>query len=368
MAGAETARRKDTPTVRLAADEPPPLRFSLRDIASFSIIAIALIAAIGSLYAGRFFFLPIVTGFVVGTMLSPAAQKLSTYRIPRTVSAVLIVSGVCMALLFVIGLISAPLIDWSQRIPEITAAIKTKLHVLDRPLALWHQLREMFGETSAAAPTLSLPKVDWVHSTLEFVSPTVAQLLVFFATLVLFIASWPDMRRAAILMFTDRETRLRTLRILNAIEGRLGSYLLMVTGINIGVGIATGLICAATGMPNPAGLGALAATLNYIPIIGPIVMFTIIAVVGLITFPAIGGALIPCALFAGMTFIEGHFVTPSIIGRRLALNALAVFLAIAFWTWLWGPMGAFLSSPILIVGLILKEHLLPDANGSPAES
>ncbi|HBF52723.1 MAG TPA: AI-2E family transporter, partial [Afipia sp.] len=63
--------------------------------------------------------------------------------------------------------------------------------------------------------------------------------------------------------------------------------------------------------------------------------------------------------FAVVAFIEGHFVTPSIIGRRLALNALAVFIALAFWTWLWGPMGAFLSSPILIVGLVLKEHLMP---------
>ncbi|MFZ5733240.1 MAG: AI-2E family transporter [Pseudomonadota bacterium] len=365
MAGADAVRRKDAPAVRLTADEPPRLQFSLREIASYSIIVTAFIAVIAALYTGRFFFLPIVTGFVVGTMLSPAAQKLSAYRIPRTISAVLIVSGVCIALLFVIGLISAPLIDWSQRIPEITAAVKSKLHVFDRPLALWHQLRDMFGET--AAPSLSLPKVDWMHSTLEFLSPTVAQLLVFFATLVLFIASWPDMRRAMILMFPDREARLRTLRILNAIEGQLGGYLLMVTGINVAVGIATGLICASTGMPSPAGLGALAATLNYIPIIGPIVMFAIIAVVGLISFPSIGGALLPCGLFAAMIFVEGHFITPSIIGRRLALNALVVFLAIAFWTWLWGPMGAFLSSPLLIVGLILKEHLTPDENGSLAE-
>ena len=65
-------------------------------------------------------------------------------------------------------------------------------------------------------------------------------------------------------------------------------------------------------------------------------------------------------LFAVMTFLEGHFITPTIIGRRLALNALAVLLALAFWTWLWGPMGAFLSSPLLIVALILKEHLMPD--------
>src|SRR5258708_4967646 len=157
----------------------------------------------------------------------------------------------------------------------------------------------------------------------------------------------------------DREPRLRTLRILNEIEGSLGGYLLMVTAINVGVGIATGIICAATGMPNPAGLGALAAALNFIPIIGPVAMFVVLILVGLVAFPTIRAGLMAPLAFAALTFLEGHFITPTIVGRRLALNALAVFMALAFWTWLWGPMGAFLSSPLLIVALILKEHLMP---------
>ena len=135
--------------------------------------------------------------------------------------------------------------------------------------------------------------------------------------------------------------------------------------INIGVGIVTGLICAVTGMPYPAGLGALAAILNFIPIIGPVAMFAVLAVVGVISFPDVRRRLIAPALFAVMTFMEGHFLTPMIVGRRLALNAFAVFLALAFWTWLWGPMGAFLSSPLLIVALIVKEHLSP-SNAPPA--
>ena len=82
--------------------------------------------------------------------------------------------------------------------------------------------------------------------------------------------------------------------------------------------------------------------------------------VGVIAFPTLGAGLLGPAAFAAMTFLEGHFLTPVIVGRRLQLNALAVFIALAFWTWLWGPMGAFLSSPLLIVALIIKEHLMPD--------
>src|ERR1700722_13535024 len=159
--------------------------------------------------------------------------------------------------------------------------------------------------------------------------------------------------------FPGRDSRLRTLQIINAIEERLGGYLATVTMINFGVGAATGLTCAITGMPNPAGLGALAATLNFFPIIGPVAMFVILTVVGVISFSTISTGLIAPLVFVGLTFLEGHFITPTIIGRRLELNALAVFLALAFWTWLWGPMGGFLSSPLLIVALILKEHLMP---------
>src|SRR3981189_3099168 len=215
------------------------------------------------------------------------------------------------------------------------------------------------GSDAFASAPFQMPKVEWVQPAIEFLSPTFTEFLLFFATLVLFIASWRDLRRALIMTFTDRAARLRTLRILNEIEGHLGGYLLTVTMINLGVGVVTGLICAVTGMPNPAGLGALAATLNFFPIIGPIVIFVILTLVGVIAFSTLGAGLIAPMAFAGATFLEGHFVTPAIIGRRLELNALAVFIALAFWTWLWGPMGGFLSSPLLIVALVLKDHLMP---------
>jgi predicted PurR-regulated permease PerM len=218
----------------------------------------------------------------------------------------------------------------------------------------------MLGEPDALSSNqFQLPKFDWFQPTVEFLSPTFTEFLLFFATLVLFIASWRDLRRALVMTFAEHDWRLRTLRILNAIEVSLGDYLLMVTMINFGVGIATGVVCAVTGMPNPAGLGALAATLNFFPIIGPVAMFVILTVVGIISFSSLSAGLIAPLAFVGLTFLEGHFITPTIIGRRLELNALAVFIALAFWTWLWGPMGGFLASPLLIVALILKEHLMP---------
>ena len=328
------------------------------DIVAFSLMALLVICVTAVLYVAKAFFLPVTTAFIVGTMLSPAAGYLERHRIPRPVSAVLIVAAAGSLAALIVGLITSPLIEWTTRLPELSGLLRDKLHLFDRPLALWHQLQGLLGEPAAfSGASFQLPKIDWVQPTVEFLSPTFTEILLFLATLILFVASWRDLRRTLIMTFGDRSSRLQMLKILNEIEISLGGYLLTVTVINLGVGIATGLICTVTGMPNPAGLGALAATLNFFPIIGPVAMFVILIAVGLISFPTLGAGLLAAAAFAGLTFLEGHFVTPTIIGRRLALNALAVLLALAFWTWLWGPMGGFLSSPLLIVALIVKDHL-----------
>lgn len=346
-----------TPVPDSKAEAPPVIRRA--EVVAFALVALLIICVVAVLYVAKAFFLPTTMAFIIGTMLSPAASLMERYRIPRPVAAVLIVIAVGATVSFMFGLIASPVMDWSNHLPELGARLKEKAQLFDRPLALWQQLQTMLGGSDTLA-TFQMPKFDWVQPTVEFLSPTFTEFLLFVPTLILFIASWRELRRAMIMNFGgDRTVRLRTMRILNEIEEHLGNYLLMVTMINVGVGILTGIICVATGMPNPAGLGAMAATLNYIPIIGPIATFAILVVVGLVTFPTLGGGLLAAAAFAALTFLEGHFVTPTIVGRRLSLNALAVFIALAFWTWLWGPMGAFLSSPLLIVALIVKEHLMP---------
>ncbi|BEV46212.1 AI-2E family transporter [Afipia carboxidovorans] len=350
------------PVPESEAASPPIIQRA--EIVTFCLVALLVLSIVAVLYVARGFFLPVVTAVILGTMLSPAAKRLEALRIPRPVSAALIVVLTWIAFVFIIGLISVPVVEWFDKLPELGPILKNKLHVFDRPLAIWQQLQVLLGSPEGAEQPFQFPKVAWVQPTIEFLSPTFTEILLFFAVLVLFIASWPDLRRALVMNFQDRDSRLRTLRILNAIETKLGGYLLTVTVINAGLGIATGLACALAGTPNPAGLGALAATLNFIPIIGPILMFVVLLGVGIVAAPTLSGALVAPLAFAAFAFVEGHFVTPAIIGRRLALNALAVFLALAFWTWLWGPMGAFLSSPLLIVGLIIKEHMLPEREQS----
>ena len=348
-------RQKPIPTDVVDENAQPVDR--LRLLSVWSETSLALIAVGAVLFFMRDLLLPIVTAFVVGVMLSPLAKALEQRRIPRVVSAGLIVLITALLIALVVGLIASPVADLAEKLP----AIGGKLHTFEGPLALWRRIEDSVGINPAGARVaLPEPSISWVPTTLGYVTPPVTGFLYFLVVLLLFISWWPDLRRQLVMTFASRDSRLRVLKILNEVEESLAAYLVTVAGINLGVGAAAGLIALVIGLPTPIGFGTLAATLNFIPIVGPMAMIAVLAVVGVVTEATLWMGLLPAALFMLVVFLEGQFITPAIIGRKIEINALAVLLSLMFWTWMWGPMGAFLSSPVLIVGLILRDHLLPE--------
>ena len=322
-----------------------------------STLVLAVIAVAAALYFTREPLIPVVTAFVVGVMLSPVARALEERKVPRLLTAALMVAGTALVVGVVGALIASPLADLAGRAPQIGAKLET-FHGL---MEWWRRLEHSIGiHPSAAEPAVPLPSVTWIPTTLGVLTPPVTGFVYFLVVLLLFISWWPGLRRDLVMTFASRDSRLTVLKILNEVEASLAAYLLTVTCINLCVGAAAGVIAFLTGLPFPLGFGALAATLNFIPIVGPILMIVVLAVVGIITAPSLGSGLLPAALFMLVVFAEGQFITPMIIGRRLEINNLAVILSLLFWSWMWGPMGAFLSSPILIVGLIVRDHLRSD--------
>ena len=343
------------------AGSPRPTDHPLRLISAWSLAILAAVAVGFVLYVGREVLLPTVAAIVVGVMLGPAARELEALRVPRPLAAVLLVCGVTLIIAFVIALIVPRVSEVTNGLPDFVATLKEKLHAFDGVAGFWRRVMSMLGGNSKSdAGALPLPSITWVPSTISVLLPPITGLLFFLVVLLLFISNWPDLRRGLVMTFASRDSRLTVLKILNEIEAGLARYLLTVTLINLGVGAFAGVICALTRMPHAIGFGALAATLNFIPIIGPFAMFLVLVLVELVNASTLALGLLPGAGFALLIIAEGQFVTPMIIGRQLELNALAVLLSLALWTWLWGPMGAFLSSPILIVALILKQRLYAD--------
>jgi predicted PurR-regulated permease PerM len=159
-------------------------------------------------------------------MLALAAQFLERHRIPRSVAGGSDRERGRRRRRLYRRVDLFPLMEWSTRLPELASLLKDKLHVFDRPLALWQQLQIMVGGSDTIT-SFQMPKLDWIQPTIEFLSPTFTEFLLFFVTLILFIASWRDLRRALILTFPDHASRLRTLKILNEIEEHLGGYLIL---------------------------------------------------------------------------------------------------------------------------------------------
>ncbi len=351
--------RKPIPTVVVDENAEPVDR--LRQMSAWSVTVIAVIASGAVLFVMREVLLPIVTAFVVGVMLTPVAKTLEERGLPRVVSAVLIVIVTALVLAIVVALIAAPVADLAEKLP----GIGERLHTFEGLFAFWRRLETSLGVNPATAEVgLPAPTLSWVPTTLGFVTPPITGFLYFLVVLLLFISWWPDLRRQLVMTFASRDSRLTVLKILNEMEASLAAYLLTVACINVGVGVAAGLIAAFTGLPTPIGFGTLAATLNFIPIIGPVAMIAILAAVGVVTATTFWIGLLPAALLMLVVFLEGQFITPAIIGRRLEINALAVLLSLMFWTWMWGPMGAFLSSPLLIVALVLHGHLMPEGSAT----
>jgi predicted PurR-regulated permease PerM len=236
-----------------------------------------------------------------------------------------------------------------------------KLRVLDYPLAVLHDIKAAIMPTAATGPTVAVESspAELVGTVVGAVTPAVGQFVVFFGTLIFFLISNLELRHRLIVAFGTRAARLRVMRIWNDIEDNLVGYVGLVTMINIVLGVVTAVVLYLIGFPNPLTFGLLTIGLNFIPYIGPAIVAAVLFGVGLVAMPTLYQAALAPALFVAIATLEGHFITPSLVGRRLTLSPFLVFLALVFWTWLWGPIGAFLAVPLLIVSFVVLAHLFP---------
>lgn len=329
-----------------------------RTASQVAVVGLFVLALVAAMNLARPVLLPAVSAFVVTMMLGPLSSRAEKAGIPTIATAIALWLLVIAAFYGLITLLASPALDWIGKGPEIGRNIREKLHVFDAPLSALHDLR------SALLPGTEKEGVgvdiaNFVQPVVAIVAPGIGQVFIFFGTLFFMLLGRSRIRRGLVGFFTLREAKLRTLKIMNDIEHNLTGYLSMVTVINVTVGIAAGAIAWATGMPDPVAWAVLGFVLNYIPYIGALLMEVALFLVGLVTFPTLTQALIAPLLYLGFTTLEGHFITPAVVGHRLTLNPLTVFMSLVFWTWLWGPVGAFLAVPLLIMGLVALAHLFP---------
>lgn len=175
--------------------------------------------------------------------------------------------------------------------------------------------------------------------------------------LVLFLLASGDMLYEKIIrVLPTLSDKKKALRIVHDIEASVSRYLLTVALINVGLGSAIGLLLWWIGMPNPFLWGIGAAILNFLPYLGAFTGIILTGLVAFVTFDTLAHAALAPLLYLACATIEGQILTPLIMGRRLELNTVAVFIGVAFWGWVWGLVGIFMAVPILVILKTFCEH------------
>ncbi len=314
------------------------------------------LAVMYTLYFAQDILLPVFLAFLLALLLRPLVKRLRRIRVPEPLGAALVVFALVAALGWGLLSVARPAAEWVDRAPRVMKELQVKLKDIQAGIAharkATEQIQDMGNdargprEVVVRGPTLADTILTQTQVVLAQAGLTVALAFFFLAfgrhTLESVLRSMPRVR-----------DRLHLADIVNTVQINISAYLVTITIINILLGLVAAGVFWALGVPNPVLFGMLGGIANFIPFIGPFIMAAIMLVVAALTFDIWWQVLAPSAAFLLLHAVEGNFLTPAIIGRRLTLNPIFVFATVLFWGWLWGVPGALLAVPILAVFKIL---------------
>lgn len=353
---ADTARRENT---RDDGDEP---QRAMSRGAERALIILAVLGCGAVLWAAQDILVPTAAAVVVAMALSPIVILLERAGLPTAVSSFVAVLLTAAVIAGSAALIAPGFHDWIKRAPEIAQTLEQKARPLKEWLATLQQATAKLEEVTQVAPGVdgSRPVVPVQTSTGSILetAPEVLAQVGYVLVLALFLLSVRHTyRKRLILLPRNRENRLRVARIMNETLTQVSNYLFTTTMINIGLGVATTIAFMILGVPYAVVWGFVFGAASFIPYVGPTVTIALCAVAQLVTAPTLGDALAPPLVLLAFNTIESNFVTPMLLARRLEVSSLAVFLTVALFAWLWGPIAAIVAVPLLSVFSAVARHV-----------
>jgi predicted PurR-regulated permease PerM len=320
------------------------------------------------LYFAQAAFIPVALALLFAVVLSSPVEALHRQGLPRSVSAILILMIFLGASGGAVNLLWEPAQQWLAGAPRIVKIIEQKVgpmaRVLRRIDAVVYSAGHLTeaGRSTKPTQTRATPAPGASGGLLLGTSTALVALTTVVVLTLFLLAGGPPMlgRMTASLASDAHSTRV--LQVIDAVRSELGRYYGTIALINLGLGLATGLGMMALGMPNPVLWGALAAVLNFIPYVGSATTLVVLSVVAIVSFDSVGRVLAVGATYLGLATIEGQIVQPLLLGRRLELSPIIVFLALWFGGWFWGIAGVVIAVPCLVALKVAAEH---SAHGTP---
>ncbi|HTN14831.1 MAG TPA: AI-2E family transporter [Sphingomonadaceae bacterium] len=340
------------------------LAFAAQELRLIS--ALVLLIAIGLFLAlpfvlsiGSVVFLPLVSAIVLTIVLSPLADRLATLGVPNVLAAFLAMLLFIAVLVVALVTILSPAVDLFDRLPAMAETVGQQFSQLRGSLAwvtkLNDQLAELAGHARGQQVVLASPSF---LEEVAFATPSVVlEVLLTFLMAFFMIEARGRMRHHVQLHHASLNTSVKAARVMRDVQDRVAAYILTVSVINAGVGVIVAAGAWALGMEAPIMWGGLAALLNFLPYVGPLIMIGVLTLFGLGTADTVLLGMMPAAIYLGLHAVESNIITPAILGARFTMNPVLILIALSYFSWIWGVPGALLSVPILLTLTAVVDHL-----------
>jgi predicted PurR-regulated permease PerM len=332
---------------------------------AWAIIGIFVIFALSAVYMMSLILIPLTLAIVVGMILGMLAEKLTKLGVPRITNAVILSFTVALVIFLVVSSLAGPLTTLANEGPAFAEKTANRLMPYLERIKWLHITPETFQSGPMSAEKLLENTGNILHVVTANLTPALVQALIFFAALLLFLVGRVSLRKSIIMVFRERSQRLAAIRVISSVEQVLGFYFATASVIYACLGVVMTVIAYAGGLSMPILWGFFAFLSSFIPYLGITMMTFAIAIAGIITHDGLLAGIIPAAAFFTVHLLMENLIFPAVMGKRLEINAFVVFLAILFWTWMWGAVGAMLALPLSLIVMTIIDELFIEEKLQP---
>ncbi len=340
---------------------PPKLLGENADARHVSLVLLAVLAVLYTLHIAQAFILPIVVAILLNFLLSPLVQLLRRYvRIPEPLGAGVVILVFLGVLVFGVYRLTPAASAWVARAPESLATLQRRIQPLRQPVEKVSKAAEQVEQATdldKKTPQVEIKGPSLMQQVFGGTTAALSTALVIVFLTYFLLASGDLFLHKLVAVLPQLKDKKTAVRIVRETQAQVSLYLVVTTMINTGVGVATGVALALVGMPNPVLWGVVAGVLNFVPYIGGLVNTIILTLAAFLSFEDTSQALLVPIVFTAINILEGNLITPMIMGRRMRLNTVAVFIGLIFWWYLWGIPGAILAVPMMATMKIACDHI-----------
>jgi predicted PurR-regulated permease PerM len=342
-------------SVESAAPATPVLRNRLQ-------IAIVVILTLYTCVIAEAVIVPVLVAILFGLMLAPPVRMLDRSHVPRVVGSLTVIVLTIAVLGIAITALASPAREWTQRMPRAMERIENVLRDIRRPLQAATEATREIGKLTqiddGASPLRVVDSGQGAFAQMLSAAPAaLAGIIITILLTFLFLLHGDDLLRKFVTLAPHLRAKRDLVEATRHAQSELSMYVITITLINTGLGLATAAALWLLHVRDPLLWGGIAAILNYAPFIGPLLTAIALLVVGFAEFAEPAMALAPPAAFLGLHLLEGQLLTPHLVGRRLALDPVMVFLTMLVLGWMWGVAGLLLAVPLLTCAKIIAERV-----------